>query len=246
LPVSHPAPSARNFAEAGIPAGSVIDNGARADAAAPTSQQRGGSECHPKTGPLRHRRCARRHGMGGDTGDNRPEYPPWRLMSRFSSNEALAGTYAGSVRVHVLASALAIRHLHRHFDEAGPIGCHDQRGRRACRLCIGRKGFSASGRKWALRCPAPERRPRGFAHIRPAGKGSFSIRRGREWRTPTARSHLVVPALSAPSWHRRDGMFYEHRTNPKVTRCHRRLRHPAPARGGSAVPDPPTVARRLR
>jgi hypothetical protein len=49
LPVSHPAPSARNFAEAGLPAGSFIDNGARVDAAAPTSQQRGGSEYHPKT-----------------------------------------------------------------------------------------------------------------------------------------------------------------------------------------------------
>jgi hypothetical protein len=41
LPVSHPAPSARNFAEAGIPAGSFIDNGARADAVAPVGQQRG-------------------------------------------------------------------------------------------------------------------------------------------------------------------------------------------------------------
>jgi hypothetical protein len=57
LPVSHPAPSARSFAEAGLPAGGFPDNGTRADAVAPVSQQRGReSGIHSETGPARRQR----------------------------------------------------------------------------------------------------------------------------------------------------------------------------------------------
>jgi hypothetical protein len=97
LPVSHPTPSARSFAEAGIPAGSFPDNGARADAVAPVSQQRGmESGIHSETGPARRQRrpetshfCATAGGKEGrrEVRGCAKTVPaaPWRRFSRQAS-----------------------------------------------------------------------------------------------------------------------------------------------------------------